>query len=550
MVSFTVCFYDGFSKLPHVRYKPYQRTAWLHIYNLLSVLDYAKATLILISRLEIYRLLPRTSPPATPTGPSMKSRVASRRALQAASTFAVVTTGSITLYAFKTTAGPPTTRAPLDAPSTPVPPKFPRIKSREEQVEALRRSGRTNTSTADPQAAENASLDGIYDLLIIGGGATGTGIALDAVTRGLKVALVERDDFSSGTSSKSTKLVHGGVRYLEKAVKGFDYEQFNLVRSALKERKYFLDIAPHLSCSLPLLVPIRRWWELPYMWAGAKLYDLLAGSERLQKSYFISRQRAFEYFPMLDNNRLLGALIYYDGQHNDSRTNVSLAVTAALYGATVLNYVEVTGLERDAQGKLCGARVCDLIPGPRPTLDAKGKGFVVRARGIINATGPFADELLRQDKKDCKEVVAPSSGVHVVLPEWLGPKNMGLVDPSSDGRVVFLLPWQGKIIAGTTDNACAVEKNPLPRDQDINWVLNEIQGLFCPGMEPQRSDVLASWAGTLLRHFPRSGEASIFSNIHPSINFQASDRWPVTSTPKTPKSSRAAISSPSPSRAY
>ncbi|KMQ81431.1 glycerol-3-phosphate dehydrogenase, partial [Lasius niger] len=183
----------------------------------------------------------------------------------------------------------------------------PAVKSRAGQLADLRRHG---------------SRECEYDLLIVGGGATGTGIALDAATRGLKVALVERDDFSAGTSSKSTKLVHGGVRYLEKAIWNLDYPQLQLVIEALRERKGFLDIAPHLSSSLPILLPLQRWWQAPYLWAGCKTYDLLAGSQGLESSYLMSRTRALEAFPLLRRDNLVGALVYYDGQHNDSRMNI------------------------------------------------------------------------------------------------------------------------------------------------------------------------------------------------------------------------------------
>ena len=200
-----------------------------------------------------------------------------------------------------------------------IPPKFPYIKTRAEQIADLKKSSSAPSSE-------------IYDLLVIGGGATGTGIALDAATRGLKVAMVERDDFSSGTSSKSTKLVHGGVRYLEKAVWELDWNQYQLVVEALRERKSFLYTAPHLSSWLPIMLPLQAWWQLPYFYGGTKFYDFLAGSEGIESSYFLSRSKALEAFPMLKKDNLVGALVYYDGQHNDSRMNISLAMTATLYG--------------------------------------------------------------------------------------------------------------------------------------------------------------------------------------------------------------------------
>ncbi|KAL1998408.1 hypothetical protein VTN02DRAFT_6231 [Thermoascus thermophilus] len=366
-----------------------------------------------------------------------------------------------------------------------VPPNFPRVKSRDEQIRDLKRS--SEISDQDSQRGE------VYDLLVIGGGATGSGIALDAATRGLKVAVVERDDFSAGTSSKSTKLVHGGVRYLEKAVWELDYNQYALVKEALRERKYFLRTAPHLSMWLPIMVPIQKWWQAPYFWAGTKFYDFLAGSEGIESSYFLPKSKALEAFPMLKKDDLFGALVYYDGAHNDSRMNVSLAMTAALYGSTVVNHMEVTGLTKDASGKLNGARVKDLIAEKN---GEKPEEFTIRAKGIINATGPFTDSIRKMDDPSVQEIVAPSSGVHVILPGYYSPSNMGLIDPStSDGRVIFFLPWQGNTIAGTTDQPTEITPHPLPSEKDINWILSEIRGYLAPDINVRRGDVLAAWSG-------------------------------------------------------
>ncbi|KAJ5212708.1 Glycerol-3-phosphate dehydrogenase [Penicillium cinerascens] len=374
----------------------------------------------------------------------------------------------------------------LEAPAVPppgyregklVPPVFPTIKSRLEQIQDLKRS----------QNEEE------YDLLVIGGGATGSGIALDAATRGLKVAVVERDDFSAGTSSKSTKLVHGGVRYLEKAVWELDYNQYKLVKEALRERKYFLNTAPHLSQWLPIMVPVQKLWQAPYFWAGCKAYDFLAGSEGIESSYFLTKSKAIDAFPMLKRENVVGAMVYYDGAHNDSRMNVSLAMTAALYGGTVVNHMEVTGLTKDASGKLCGARMKDVIPSKD---GEETEEFSIRAKGIINATGPFTDSIRKMDEPGIKEIVAPSSGVHVILPGYYSPSNMGLIDPStSDGRVIFFLPWQGNTIAGTTDAPTEITPHPEPSEQDINWILSEIRGYLAPDITVDRSDVLAAWSG-------------------------------------------------------
>ncbi|KAI1737202.1 FAD dependent oxidoreductase-domain-containing protein [Xylaria scruposa] len=357
-------------------------------------------------------------------------------------------------------------------------PRFPKVKSREAQLEELKKS---------------RSQEEEYDILVIGGGATGAGVALDAVTRGLKVAMVERDDFSSGTSSKSTKLVHGGVRYLEKAVWNLDYAQYQLVREALKERKYFLQTAPHLSMWLPIMLPLDKWWKAPYYWAGTKFYDFLAGSEGIESSYFLTRSKALDAFPMLKPTDLVGALVYYDGAHNDSRMNVSLAMTAALYGATVVNHAEVTSLMKNEQGRLCGATVKDRVP---ERNGRRSEDITVRAKCIINCTGPFTDAIRKLDDQECKEIVAPASGVHVILPGYYSPAKMGLIDPStSDGRVIFFLPWQGNTIAGTTDEPATITQNPLPDEKSIQWILNEISHYLAPEIQVRRGDVLAAWSG-------------------------------------------------------
>ena len=382
------------------------------------------------------------------------------------------------------------------------PPNFPRVKSRAEQIEDLKASAGAAFQQAKSkvfgalqgnQEEQQASKEDPYDILIIGGGATGTGIALDAASRGLKVALVERDDFASGTSSKSTKLVHGGVRYLEKAVWQLDYNQYKLVKEALRERRYFLDTAPHLSSWLPIMIPVEKWWQAPYFWAGTKFYDLLAGSENIESSYFMTRSKALDSFPMLKKDNLWGALVYYDGAHNDSRMNISLAMTAALYGATLVNHMEVVGLEKDANGKLCGAKVKDVVE----EKDGKApQEFSIKAKGIINATGPFTDSIRKMDDQETQEIVAPSSGVHVILPGYYSPANMGLIDPqTSDGRVIFFLPWQGNTIAGTTDSPCDIAANPVAGEEEISWILKEVSNYLQPEINVRRGDVLAAWSG-------------------------------------------------------
>ncbi|KAL0076011.1 FAD dependent oxidoreductase-domain-containing protein [Phycomyces blakesleeanus] len=349
--------------------------------------------------------------------------------------------------------------------------------SREEMLNRLKNvDSDGKTATAD-----------IYDLLVVGGGATGTGVAVDAATRGLKVALVERDDFASGTSSRSTKLVHGGVRYLQKAILELDYEQYKLVVEALHERKIFLEIAPYLANQLPIMLPVYKWWQMPYYWVGCKMYDLFAGREALESSYFLTRSKALEAFPMLKKDRLVGALVYYDGQHNDARMNVALALTAAYHGATVANHCEVVDLTKGEDGMVNGAKLRDTLTGDE---------WNVRAKGVINATGPFTDGLRKMDNKENAEIVAPSAGVHIILPNYYSPRNMGLLDPdTSDGRVIFFLPWQGNTIAGTTDSPTDVTQNPLPKEDEIKWILDEVSHYLSADVKVRRSDVLAAWSG-------------------------------------------------------
>ncbi|KAJ2065477.1 mitochondrial glycerol-3-phosphate dehydrogenase [Coemansia sp. S146] len=355
--------------------------------------------------------------------------------------------------------------------------------TRSEMINELKGLGRDGSPRTEQEAE--------FDILVIGGGATGAGCTLDAATRGLRVAMVERDDFASGTSSKSTKLVHGGVRYLQKAIMGLDYEQWKMVREALHERKTFLKIAPYLSNELPILLPVYKWWQLPYFWVGCKMYDLLAGKQGITGSYALGRSKTLESFPMLRDEGLVGSLVYFDGQHNDARMNAALAVTAAAHGAVVANHVEVTDLvkEKDSEGRerVCGARLRD---------NETGDEWTVRAKGVINATGPFSDAILKMDEPQMTDIVAPSSGVHLVLPSYFSPKSMGMLDPATtDGRVVFFLPWEGGVVAGTTDTVCNVEADPKPSETEIEWILSEIRRFLSPEVKIRRGDVLSAWSG-------------------------------------------------------
>ncbi|CAI4225831.1 unnamed protein product [Auanema sp. JU1783] len=326
-----------------------------------------------------------------------------------------------------------------------------------------------------------------FDILVIGGGATGAGVVLDAQARGLKAALVELDDFSSGTSSRSTKLVHGGVRYLQAAIMKADLEQYRMVKEALFERANLLEIAPHLSSPLPIMLPIYKLWQVPYYWVGIKAYDFVSGKRVLKNSFYINKEKAMERFPMLKNESLKGALIYYDGQHNDARMNLAIILTAIRHGAKCANHVKVEHLIKDENGKVKGAHVRDSMSGGE---------FDIKAKAVVNATGPFTDTIRQMGDPETAPICAPSSGVHVVLPGYYSPSNTGLLDPStSDGRVIFFLPWEKMTIAGTTDAPSELTHSPTPTDQDIEFILQEIRGYLSKDVTVRRGDVMSAWAG-------------------------------------------------------
>ncbi|XP_051130816.1 glycerol-3-phosphate dehydrogenase SDP6, mitochondrial [Andrographis paniculata] len=346
-----------------------------------------------------------------------------------------------------------------------------------------------------PRAAQESALIAStaanpLDVLVIGGGATGCGVALDAATRGLRVGLVERDDFSSGTSSRSTKLIHGGVRYLEKAVFNLDYGQLKLVFHALEERKQVIDNAPHLCHALPCMTPCFSWFEVVYYWMGLKMYDLVAGGHLLHLSRYYSTQESAELFPTLarkgKDRSLKGTVVYYDGQMNDSRLNIALACTAAVSGAATLNHAEVISFIRhEDTGRIVGARIRNNLT---------GEEFDTFAKVVVNAAGPFCDSLRKMADKDAKPIICPSSGVHVVLPDYYSPEGMGLIVPKTkDGRVVFMLPWLGRTVAGTTDSNTSITMLPEPHEDEIEFILDAISDYL--SVKVRRVDVLSAWSG-------------------------------------------------------
>lgn len=324
-----------------------------------------------------------------------------------------------------------------------------------------------------------------FDLLIIGGGATGAGCALDAATRGLDIALVEYGDFSSETSSKSTKLLHGGVRYLEKAVKTFSLSQLKLVSESLHERMHILNISPYLTLRLPIMLPVYNYLTIPYFYAGMLLYDLIAGKESLGRSFIMGRTQTLKTFPRLQKEGLKGSIVYYDAQQNDARNNLMIAITSAYYGAAVLNYVEVIDLIKE-NGQILGARCVDR---------ATGEAFDVQAKGVINATGAFTDTI-RSKNGNKDKVMVQSSGTHIVLPRRFVPRGMGMIDPgTTDGRVLFFIPWRGKAVIGTTDNSCELKRGIKPADADIDFILCNAKNYISNSALLTRESILSAWCG-------------------------------------------------------
>lgn len=294
-----------------------------------------------------------------------------------------------------------------------------------------------------------------FDILVIGGGSTGSGIALDAAARGLKVALVEMEDFGSGTSARSTKLIHGGVRYLEQAVMRLDRGQFNLVRDALRERAALLRNAPHLAWPLPLIIPLYRPLHLPYYWFGLKVYDALAGKANIGTSRYLSPAETLRRFPMLQPRGLIGGLLFYDGQFDDARLNVALALTAIEHGAAILNHTAVTDLIKD-DGRIVGA----IVRGAREQGE-----WEIRAASVINATGPLSDQIRTLDDPQAPPMLRVSSGTHIVLDGKFSPPDTGLLIPKTeDGRVLFVLPWLSHTLIGTTDSYAEPTREP-PRSR-------------------------------------------------------------------------------------
>jgi glycerol-3-phosphate dehydrogenase len=336
-----------------------------------------------------------------------------------------------------------------------------------------------------------------WDIAVIGGGATGMGVAVDAAARGFEVVLVEAHDFAKGTSSRSTKLVHGGVRYLEQG-------NVSLVMSALKERGLLRQNAPHLVHDLAFVVPNYSWWEAPFYGIGLKLYDLLAGKYGFGASRLLSKEQTLEILPALEPEELRGGVVYYDGQFDDARLLIHLAMTAAERGATLANYCPATGLLRDADGYVSGLTARD---------QETGEEFTINARIVVNATGVFTDSVRRMSDPDAEQLVVTSQGIHLVFdPSFLRGDTALMVPKTSDGRVLFVIPWHGHAVAGTTDTPVdAPSLEPRALDEEIDFIL-ETAGRYL-SRAPTRADVLSVYVG--LRPLVKGdGKTSALSRDH------------------------------------
>jgi glycerol-3-phosphate dehydrogenase len=318
-----------------------------------------------------------------------------------------------------------------------------------------------------------------WDIVVIGGGATGVGVAVDAASRGFAVLLLERMDFGSATSSRSTKLVHGGVRYLEQG-------NVSLVMEALKERGLLRQNAPHLVHDLGFVVPNYSWWEAPFYGIGMKVYDLLAGKYGFGKSRLLSREETLEQLPTIQTNGLRGGVIYYDGQFDDTRLLIHLAATAADQGAVLLNYAPVVEITRGADGFTDGVVAVD---------SESGEQMKIAAHVVVNASGIFADEVRRLAEPEVQGMIAPSQGIHLVFERAFLRGNTAIMVPhTSDGRVMFAIPWHEHTLVGTTDTPIEEPSyNPLPFEEEIQFIL-DTAALYL-SRPPQRSDVLSVYVG-------------------------------------------------------
>jgi len=350
-----------------------------------------------------------------------------------------------------------------------------------------------------------------FDFVIIGGGATGLGCAVDAASRGHEVALIEQADFAKGTSSRSTKLVHGGVRYLKQG-------NISLVLEALKERGRLCANAPHLVNHQAFIVPNYSWWEGPFYGIGMKVYDMLAGRLGLEPSKHLNREQTLERIPTLETKGLQGGVIYYDGQFDDARLAVNLAQTVFDNGGVAVNYVRAVGLPKEAG--IIHAVECEDVE--------TGAHFTLRAKAVINATGVFTDSVRRLDNPSAETMISASQGVHLVLPREFVPGDAAVMVPhTTDGRMLFAVPWHGHVVVGTTDTPLdAIQLEPRPLEEEIEFILaNAAQYL---AKDPARSDVLSVFAG--LRPLVKAAGASNTAALSRDHTIVVADSGLVTIT--------------------
>lgn len=321
--------------------------------------------------------------------------------------------------------------------------------------------------------------DTVWDLIIIGGGATGLGIAHDSVSRGYKTLLLEQSDFAKATSSRSTKLVHGGVRYMAQG-------DLLLVMEALRERGILLKNAPHLTFNQEFVIPVYTWWDVCKYTAGLKFYDLLSGRMSMGKSYFIGKNKTMSRLPLLKSGGLKGGVVYHDGQFDDSRLAFALAQSSAGKGAIVLNYFQVTRLVKDSTGKINGLTAKDNV---------SGNEHILKAKLVINATGVFADSVARMDDPEATPTLRPSQGVHIVLDRsFLQSDSAIMIPKTDDGRVLFAIPWYNEVVIGTTDTPLEnISLEPIALEKEIDFIL-QTAGRYLLST-PQRKDILSIYAG-------------------------------------------------------
>jgi glycerol-3-phosphate dehydrogenase len=326
----------------------------------------------------------------------------------------------------------------------------------------------------------------LFDIVIIGAGASGAGCALDAALRGYKVALIDRQDFASETSSKSTKLIHGGVRYLEQAFKKMDFGQLKQVRHGLEERHIVLNNAPHLARPLPLLTPVTSWLEGLYFSIGLMMYDSFATNDSLPKSQWLSKKEVLKRMPTLNREKLHSAVLYYDGQLDDARYCLALAQSASENGAVVANYLEVNGFDYNSTGTLNGLRISN---------GASGEHFSVKTRLVLNCTGPFSDRIRLMANPKLPERIRPSKGVHIVLPYGtLNSDHAMLIPKTADGRVVFAIPFEGTTMVGTTDTEYDGDgKEPVLNTEERQYLADTLNPYLAKPIE--LSELRAGFGG-------------------------------------------------------